>query len=580
MEAFAFQAADNNRRTHNFSLLLDLLLVRLKNLTERVRKEAPEAVVLPLDLCNLLFLTQAYALLLVQYVPNEDLSSHFIHHPSRQPPSSSPGAPSESNPMARELVDGLIGFILDTLLPALVPLHATVVDTITILTATQLRSAPGMPQLFTDLLMTHPRSSALGSTLLDQVISPAPTHIPPASAAALGLLAYNLLVFHNSPLPAAGTPAALGSAAAPSVTISSTASLPPLVPSTSTASLGQMAISPGPAIASPTTAPGPATTTAAVISTPAATAATSTATPSAPAQPPGPPTDSAKPLAPPTPVGKSTSTPALAPVAKPGALWGALSTIGSYACLSTPIPTSLLLYPIHLLAVMTGNAPPDPPRHGLISPASPSPASPFVDPTAPLSSALMLYQLPPFLYSRRLTWWFWRGCGDAGQAPLSTRSLALLLVLASYRMAPVDPASGVATSGPGWSTLSPYARMLRTMQDSILSAVSVDPEAAPHEGALHISFSALFNAIARNCSELHVVLLYTLLYGNATFRQYTWPAPTLTLALHQLEVGGPAIGWYRDHALGPITMGSFIVVILVRALIALLPLKARARPSP
>ncbi|XP_057873570.2 uncharacterized protein LOC131079592 [Cryptomeria japonica] len=201
--------------------------------------------------------------------------------------------------------------------------------------------------------------------------------------------------------------------------------------------------------------------------------------------------------------------------------------------------------------------------------------------------------------------------GEMPKRPLADNSLLLLLVLIHYRKSlPLEEASGNTletngsnTGGLGESLNShhnPYSRALETARDIEFDRVDIEGNAQAGL-TVRLPFASLFDTLG-GCmtDESSILLLYSLLHGNSDFLEYvlvrtdldTLLMPVLEMlygapqrssnqiymlliillilsqdssfnaSIHKLIL--PNVPWYREQLLSRTSLGSLMVVILIR----------------
>eukprot|EP01018_Ginkgo_biloba_P004035 Gb_15046 [translate_table: standard] len=194
--------------------------------------------------------------------------------------------------------------------------------------------------------------------------------------------------------------------------------------------------------------------------------------------------------------------------------------------------------------------------------------------------------------------------------PLADSSLLLLLVLIHYRKSlPVETPGNKLEANGGENGVygensyfhhNPYCRALETARDIEFDRVDVEGNA--HGGPLvRLPFASLFDTLGVCLTdESSILLLYSLVHGNSDFLEYVlvrtdldtllmpvlemlYDAPRRTsnqiymlliillilsqdssfnASIHKLVL--PSVPWYQERLLPQISLGSLMVVILIR----------------
>mmetsp|Transcript_6392 Transcript_6392/g.22497 ORF Transcript_6392/g.22497 Transcript_6392/m.22497 type:complete len:708 (-) Transcript_6392:16-2139(-) len=192
------------------------------------------------------------------------------------------------------------------------------------------------------------------------------------------------------------------------------------------------------------------------------------------------------------------------------------------------------------------------------------------------------------------------GAQPAG-SPLADAALLLLLVLVNHNPAG-SGAGGEQRAGPAPPDANPFRAALRTCRDTAYDVKTADPEGGGASSrVIRVPFSRLFSALGRCLQDdRSTLLLYSLVHGNATFLEYvlarsdldTLLAPLLEMLyhaperrpnqiymlliillilsqdasfnanIHKLEL--PSVPWYRERLVNNISLGSLLVVVLIR----------------
>lgn len=221
-----------------------------------------------------------------------------------------------------------------------------------------------------------------------------------------------------------------------------------------------------------------------------------------------------------------------------------------------------------------------------------------------VSSAAATLVLLPFNYLVSST-------GDGTRNPLADSSLHVLLILNYYHKCVVgdesltDRSDDSATSdslskGKTYFSDNPYCKALGNARDIEFDRVDIEGNA--HSGShVRLPFASLFDTLGMCLAdETAVLLLYTLVHGNSDFLEYVLVRTDLdTLLMPILEtlynaskrtsnhiyilliillilsqdssfnasihkIVLPSIPWYQEHLLHRTSLGSLMVIILIR----------------
>ncbi|OAY55692.1 dymeclin [Manihot esculenta] len=221
-----------------------------------------------------------------------------------------------------------------------------------------------------------------------------------------------------------------------------------------------------------------------------------------------------------------------------------------------------------------------------------------------VSSAAATFVLLPFNYLVSSN-------GEGMRNPLASYSLHVLLILNYYHKCIVgdEPVtdrsddSAASDSIPKANTYfsdNPYCKALESARDIELDRVDI--EGNPHNGSLvRLPFASLFDTLGMCLGdETAVLLLYTLVHGNSDFLEYvlvrtdldTLLMPILetlynaskrtsnhiyilliillilsqdssfNASIHKMIL--PSVSWYQEHLLHQTSLGSLMVIILIR----------------
>uniref|UniRef100_M4DFM1 Dymeclin n=1 Tax=Brassica campestris TaxID=3711 RepID=M4DFM1_BRACM len=159
--------------------------------------------------------------------------------------------------------------------------------------------------------------------------------------------------------------------------------------------------------------------------------------------------------------------------------------------------------------------------------------------------------------------------GDGSKHPLAEFSLHVLLILTNYHK-PImsdefltDKSYDSATSesiskGHAFSSGNIFSKALANARDVEFDRSDVEGNAylGPH---VRIPFASLFDTLGMCLAdEGAVLLLYSLLQGNSDFKENVLVQTDLdTMIL-------PSVPWYKEHLLHQMSLGSLMVIILIR----------------
>ncbi|XP_043692031.1 dymeclin-like isoform X2 [Telopea speciosissima] len=179
-----------------------------------------------------------------------------------------------------------------------------------------------------------------------------------------------------------------------------------------------------------------------------------------------------------------------------------------------------------------------------------------------VGSAAANLVLFPFSY-------FVSSSGEGSRSPLAENSLFGLLILIHYRKCNVvdesflDKSEDDATmdyllkDGSNFSE-NPYCKALENARDIEFDRMDIEGNA--HSGPLvRLPFASLFDTLGMHLAdESSVLLLYSLVHGNSDFLEYVLVRTDLdTLIL-------PSVPWYQERLLHNTSLGSLMVIILIR----------------
>ncbi|KAH9682468.1 Dymeclin [Citrus sinensis] len=159
--------------------------------------------------------------------------------------------------------------------------------------------------------------------------------------------------------------------------------------------------------------------------------------------------------------------------------------------------------------------------------------------------------------------------GEGSSNPLTDCSLLVLLVLIHYHKCVendesiTDRSDDSATSdslakSSTHFTVNPYCNALENARD--IEFGHMDLEGNAHSGpVVRLPFASLFDTLGMYLAdETAVLLLYSLVQGNSGFLEYVLVRTDLdTLIL-------PSVPWYKEHLLHQTSLGSLLVIILIR----------------
>ncbi|KAL2598642.1 hypothetical protein AAZX31_10G003100 [Glycine max] len=160
---------------------------------------------------------------------------------------------------------------------------------------------------------------------------------------------------------------------------------------------------------------------------------------------------------------------------------------------------------------------------------------------------------------------------EGSRNPIADSSLQVLLVLIHYHKCLVsegysvlkNQVSASSDSSPKDNTYfsdNPYCRALERAIDCELDCV--DKEGNAHSDQhVKLPFAPLFDTLGMCLAdETAVLLLYSFLQGNSTFLEYVLVRTDLdTLIL-------PTVPWYKERLLYQSSLGSLMVIILIRTI--------------
>ncbi|KAI5058263.1 hypothetical protein GOP47_0026433 [Adiantum capillus-veneris] len=223
------------------------------------------------------------------------------------------------------------------------------------------------------------------------------------------------------------------------------------------------------------------------------------------------------------------------------------------------------------------------------------------------SAAATVLRLPYYTYNYLLS-----SSSAAGPSPLAQNSLLLLLTLVHYRKcAQADEIAHQKLDGKGEDAvavladsdhlvLNPFSQALDSARDTEFDLVDLESNART-DSLTRIPFAALYDTLGLGLKEeSSVLLLYSLVHGNPAFLEYVlvrtdidtllmplmemlYDAPRKTrkqiymlliillilsqdasfnASVHKLIL--PAVSWYKERLLNQASLGSLMVVILIR----------------
>ncbi|KAH7429697.1 hypothetical protein KP509_09G062000 [Ceratopteris richardii] len=222
------------------------------------------------------------------------------------------------------------------------------------------------------------------------------------------------------------------------------------------------------------------------------------------------------------------------------------------------------------------------------------------------AAAATVLKLPYYTYNYLLS-----SNNPTGPSPLAQNGLLLLLVLVHYRKcSPADEIVHEKFNGKGdvvavpnesdQSFLNPFSQALELARDTEFDLIDIETDAAANSVA-RVPFAALYDTLGLCLKdESSVLLLYSLVHGNRAFLEYvlvrtdidTLLMPVLEMlydasrktskqiymlliillilsqdasfnaSIHKLVL--PAVPWYKERLLNQTSLGSLMVVILIR----------------
>ncbi|MCO5600246.1 hypothetical protein L7F22_054356 [Adiantum nelumboides] len=223
------------------------------------------------------------------------------------------------------------------------------------------------------------------------------------------------------------------------------------------------------------------------------------------------------------------------------------------------------------------------------------------------SAAAIVLRLPYYTYTYLLS-----SNSTSGPSPLAQNSLLLLLILVHYRKCiQVDEVAHEKIDGKGEDAvavlndlerliLNPFSQALDSARDTDFDLVDLESNART-DSVTRIPFAALYDTLGLSLrDESSVLLLYSLVHGNPAFLEYVlvrtdidtllmplmemlYDAPRKTpkqiymlliillilsqdasfnASVHKLIL--PAVSWYKERLLNQASLGSLMVVILIR----------------
>ncbi|KAL6007239.1 hypothetical protein ACLOJK_032735 [Asimina triloba] len=172
--------------------------------------------------------------------------------------------------------------------------------------------------------------------------------------------------------------------------------------------------------------------------------------------------------------------------------------------------------------------------------------------------------------------------GEGSRNPLADQSLLVLLILIHYRKCVlVEEATAVKVDDSTDSnsfmkeethfSVNPYCKALENARDIEFDRVDIEGNA--HSGPLvRLPFASLFDTLGMNLAdESSVLLLYSLVHGNSDFLEYVLVRTDLdtldasfNATVHKLFL--PNVSWYQERLLNHTSLGSLMVVILIRTM--------------
>lgn len=220
------------------------------------------------------------------------------------------------------------------------------------------------------------------------------------------------------------------------------------------------------------------------------------------------------------------------------------------------------------------------------------------------SAAATVLRLPYYTYNYLLS-----SNNSTGPCPLAQNSLLLLLILVHYRKAllvdetarqKLDEDAVAVLADADQLVLNPFCQALDSARDTEFDIIDLESNAGG-DSMPRIPFGALFDTLGLCLKEeCAVLLLYSLVHGNPAFLEYvlvrtdldTLLMPLLEMlydaskrtskqiymlliillvlsqdasfnaSIHKLVL--PAVPWYKERLLNQTSLGSLMVVILIR----------------
>ncbi|KAJ6897505.1 hypothetical protein NC652_024335 [Populus alba x Populus x berolinensis] len=125
------------------------------------------------------------------------------------------------------------------------------------------------------------------------------------------------------------------------------------------------------------------------------------------------------------------------------------------------------------------------------------------------------------------------------------------------------------SKGKTYFSDNPYCKALGNARDIEFDRVDIEGNA--HSGShVRLPFASLFDTLGMCLAdETAVLLLYTLVHGNSDFLEYVLVRTDLdtldssfNASIHKIVL--PSIPWYQEHLLHRTSLGSLMVIILIR----------------
>ncbi|XP_078430945.1 dyggve-melchior-clausen syndrome protein [Wolffia australiana] len=215
-----------------------------------------------------------------------------------------------------------------------------------------------------------------------------------------------------------------------------------------------------------------------------------------------------------------------------------------------------------------------------------------------ISSAAANFVLLPYYTFNYLL----NASADGSKSLLAQNSLLVLLVLVHYRQCTVvgESSENLPSNDVSHYSINPYCKAVENARDVELDRVDIEGN-APAGPLVRLPFASLFDALGTCLSEeSSVLLLYSLIYGNSNFLEYVFVRTDLdtllmpiletlynasrrtsnqiymlliillvlsqdssfNASIHKLLL--PSVPWYRERLLHNTSLGSLMVIILIR----------------